>query len=108
MKKIFIYAFAIFSVCSVMSCSNSTSYPKDGGEATVDVEAGDGAATDSVVSRGDGETFDNVSSGVKSVSSGPGENKPCHISGCSCKFGYAGNWDAKKCNKCGHSMSDHY
>lgn len=55
--------------------------------------------------RGDGDAFE---SDADTEIAGPGENKPCHASGCKCKFGYAGNWDAKYCNKCGHEMSKHY
>lgn len=62
-------------------------------------------SSECVVARGGNEAFD---VNAKAASEGPGENKPCHVSGCKCKFGYAGNWDAKYCNKCSHEMSKHY
>lgn len=108
MKKCVFFVFAVVLTAGFWSCGNST---KNGGEAT-DSVCVDTCCTDQLAdsmlqgaARGDGEAFD---ADAEATTAGSGENKPCHVSGCSCKFGYAGNWDKNKCNKCDHSMSSHY
>lgn len=106
MKKHVVFVFAAMLAAGLWSCSNSTksegkaadSVCVDGCDNLVDSVAQD-------VARGGDDGFD---VDVKAEAAGPGENKPCHVSGCKCKFGYAGNWDAKYCNKCNHEMSKHY
>lgn len=109
MKKYIVFVFAAMLTAGFWSCGNSA---KNEGEAkdSVCVESccSEGDMVDATVegaARGDDEAFD---ADAEATTAGSGENKPCHVSGCSCKFGYAGNWDKNKCNKCGHSMSSHY
>lgn len=110
MKKIF-FSVVVFAVTAgLCSCGNKITSNEVSSEDSICVL--DSCAADCVVdsldneaARGGDETFE---VDEKISVAGPGEDKPCHVSGCKCKFGYAGNWDAKKCNKCGHAMSSHY
>lgn len=110
MRKIFFSVVVLTITAGLCSCGNKTASNETSYEDSISVL--DSCAADCVVdssdneaARGDDETFD---VDEKASIAGPGENKPCHVSGCKCKFGYAGNWDATKCNKCGHAMSSHY
>ena len=109
MRK-FWYIASVAMAFGLLSCGNSSKTVDNEPTDQDTIIAPDVCCTDDledsadyVVARGSNETFD-----VKATSEGPGENKPCHVSGCKCKFGYAGNWDAKYCNKCNHEMSKHY
>ena len=109
MKKV-LYVVALAMTMGLWACGNKTASE---GACCQDSLCADSCCSNSLedslgcdVVRGDGEVFE--SSDVDAEIAGSGENKPCHVSGCKCKFGYAGNRNAKYCNKCGHEMTKHY
>ena len=107
MKKV-LYVVSLAMTLGLWACGNKTASE---GECCQDSLCTDSCCSNSHEDslecdgvRGDGDVFESADAEI----AGPGENKPCHVSGCKCKFGYAGNWDAKYCNKCSHEMSKHY